>query len=132
MAIKPGNKVSAQAILVPASGRRDAGTAITARNIDQFRPSEEAVSAVRGGFARARFEVGPLAGNSFSITGTVKQFENVFKTKLRADTRGGVTARSGANSQTLELPLDGLPEDLRKHLAAVTFTAPPAFGPTGY
>jgi hypothetical protein len=132
MTIKPQSKVSAQVILAPASGRRDAGAAITAQNIDQFRPSEDAVSAVQAGFARAKFEVGTLAGNSFSITGTVKQFDDVFKTKLRKDTRGALTARSRPNTYTLELPLDALPEDLRKHLVAVTFTAPPAFGPTGY
>src|SRR5260370_1342122 len=98
MALNRQNKVSAQVVLAPASGARiGPNTAITSRNIEQLRPSADATAAIPQAFARAGFEVGILVANSFSITASVKKFEDFFKTKLREEAKGGLSARSGKN-----------------------------------
>jgi hypothetical protein len=133
MVRNPQNKISAQVVLAPASGAAiDPNVAITSHNIEQYLPSSDAASTVRESFSRAGFEVGPLVGNSFSITAPVKTFEEFFKTKLREDAKGGLKARSGKNVYAQELPLSALPDAWKKPVTAVTFTPPPAFGPTGY
>ena len=55
---------------------------------------------------------------SFSIAAPVSTFERVFKTPIERS--------------TLELPLDALPESLRRVIETVTFERPVDFGPTSY
>ncbi|MDT7810539.1 MAG: hypothetical protein QOJ42_455 [Acidobacteriaceae bacterium] len=133
MPANPLSKVSAQVVLAPESGASiGPNTPITSRNIEQFRPSPEAARTIRETLAGGGFEVGPLVANSFSIAAPVNTFEDFFKTKLRKEASGGLVARSHANDYALELPLGALPDGLKKHLIAITFTRPPDFGPTGY
>jgi hypothetical protein len=126
--------VSAQAVLKSASGKSfDGQTAITAENIADYSPSPDTVTAAAAGFSEAGFEVGNVVGNSFSITAPKSTFEKFFKTKLRAEDRGGfkVAAAKGA-SEDYELPLKALPKHLSQNVAAVTFSPPPEFGPSSY
>jgi hypothetical protein len=71
----------------------------------------------------AGFEIGPLVGVSFSITGPVERFEAFFQ--VRAEQPG--SQPFSAN----ELPLSSLNPALRQHIASVLFTRPPDFGPGG-
>lgn len=115
---KKNPPLSAQVLLRSASGEAPAGDeVITAETLERHLPSAEAAERVRERLSRAGFEVGPLVGNSFSITAPVKTFEKVFGTGVRE-----------AAEQGREIPAAGLPREV----AAVTFTPPPDFGPTSY
>jgi hypothetical protein len=111
--------VSAQVLLRPASGRRIGGRdGITSENIRDYAPPADAAALARQTFDADGFDVGPLVGVSFSIAATVSTFERVFKTAIAGS--------------TLELPLDALPEPLRRVIEAVTFQRPVDFGPGAY
>jgi hypothetical protein len=124
--------ISAQVVLKPASGKRPRdGSEITAQNIHDYLPSEEAAARAKRVFADAGFEVGALVGNSFSITAPAPVFERVFKTRIRRQVIPGgeaVVVESGGH----ELPLGKLPKAMAHDVQAITFTPPPDFGPTGY
>lgn len=134
MPSKKEQLVSAQAVLKSASGKSfDGQTAITAENIADYSPSPDTVAAAAAGFSEAGFEVGNMVGNSFSITAPQSTFEKFFKIKLQAEDRGGlkVAGAEGA-SEGYELPLKALPRNLSQHVATVTFSPPPDFGPSNY
>jgi hypothetical protein len=133
MAPQEKKLLSAQVALRPASGKAfDSQTAITSENIGDYLPAPETVEAARKGFEEAGFEVGNPVGMSFSITAPAATFEKVFKAKLVADDREGVKVTGKAGDQTYELPAGSLPTELQQHVAAVTFSPPPDFGPTSY
>jgi hypothetical protein len=114
--------VSAQVLLRPASGRRIGGRdEITSENIRDYAPPADAVALARRTFEADGFEVGPLVGVSFSIAAPVSRFERVFKTPITVEGRS-----------SLELPLDALPEPLRRVIETVTFERPVDFGPGSY
>lgn len=69
-------------------------------------------------FADAGFELGPLVGISFSISGAAALMDQTF-----ADFR----ALHGSGG---ELDLSKLPDDVRGVVRAVVTEAPPDFGPT--
>jgi hypothetical protein len=92
--------------------------------------ASDSAQSARTSFADAGFEVGALVGNSFSITGPLALFEQVFKTQLRRTERGGLQSAQKKGAASEELPISALPAALRKQLATVTFTRPPDFGPT--
>ena len=108
--------VSAQVLLRPASGRPIGGRdEITSENIRNYAPPPEAVALARRTFEADGFDVGLMVGVSFSIAAPVSTFERVFKTPIEGS--------------TLELPLDALPESLRRVIETVTFERPVDFGP---
>ena len=117
MSQQDGPKPSAQVVLRPASGVPIDPAMITAANVAQFAPDPATADRVRRALADLGFEIGPFVGNSFAITAPAPTFERVFGRSSPA--RG------------LELPLDGLTADVAEPIQAVTFTPPPAFGPTG-
>ena len=134
MANRTRASVSAQVVLRAAGGASPGGgEAVTAENVREHLPSDEAAAVTRRAFASEGFEVGELVGNSFSITAPTSTFEKVFKVKLRRDEEKGVRARAGTGGEEgYELPTGKLTGDLKRHVAAVTFTPPPDFGPTSY
>lgn len=134
MATKKDEQLSAQVMLRSAGGGAPGSTtAVTSENVREYLPSSAAVTEARRAFEAKGFQVGNVVGNSFSISAPAKTFEKVFKVKLQRDKQKGVTARaSRAAEKSYELPVDKLPEDVRSHVAAVTFTPPPDFGPTSY
>jgi hypothetical protein len=120
--------LSAQVILRGPSGRT-ATVPITSANLSEFTPSPEAVAAATRYFAGLGFSVGQMVGNSFSITGKSSTFEKTFGVKLRRRGRGMEAVRADRTA-ALELPLEKIPSAVSQTLEAVTFTAPPDFGPT--
>jgi hypothetical protein len=133
MSPKKDRLVAAQVVLRPASGKAfDGQTAITAENIAEYLPAPQTVSEAQRAFAEAGFEVSPAVGMSFSITAPASTFEKVFKVKLLPDERGGVKARTKRGEPGYELPLDALPNELKRHVVAVTFTPPPEYGPGNF
>jgi hypothetical protein len=130
MAKRKEQVLSAQVVLRPASGRKLGGdSAITAETLAQYQPSPEAAKRVREKLARAGFEIGPLVGNSFSITAPASTFQKFFATKVREAGKGGLEFESAGG---MELAAEALPRSLAEDVAAVTFTPPPDFGPTSY
>lgn len=133
MSLEKKQIVSAQVVLRSSEGKAIHGkTIITAQTIKDFAPSSEAVARATGAFANAGFDVGPMVGISFSITAPVSTFEEVFRTRLRREERGGVEAIKEDGSGSYELPLDSLAESITDLAVAVTFTPPPDFGPTEF
>jgi hypothetical protein len=76
------------------------------------------VRKVMASFISEGFEVGPFVGISFAITGPQALFDRVFGVDPLSDDFAGP-----------ELPTDRLDGELVPHIAAVTVTEPPAFGP---
>lgn len=133
MTLQKDELISAQAVLLPASGRQiSPETLITAENISEFEPSQEAVEETSRLFRSLGFEVGSTVGISFSITAPVHIFLDVFKVRLRRDDRGGIECLSDDDTSSLELPMGALSKELARHLSAVTFIPPPDFGPTDF
>lgn len=134
MVSKNTQSVSAQVVLKSASGKSfDGQTAITSENIADYSPSPDSVAAAAAAFKEAGFEVGNMVGNSFSITAPKNTFEKFFKIKLHAEDRGNIKV-AGAKGATegYEVPLNDLPKNLSRFVAAVTFSPPMDFGPSSY
>jgi hypothetical protein len=122
-------RLSAEVVLRPASGELSGNEQITSENVQRFLPSPEAVSEATGYFRAAGFEVTDVVGVSFSIIGPPASYERTFGERPERSVEGGVdTVRLKGGG--LELGLGRLPEPVRRHLQAVTFTPPPDFGPT--
>lgn len=113
--------VSAQVVLKPSGtfGRMPPDADITAANIAALSPDPAAAADVVQRFKAAGFDVGPLVGPGFSITAAASVFRRFFKL--------------GAPGRDIgEVPLDHVPEPVRRSLAAVTFPSPPDFGPGNF
>ena len=133
MTIQEHEIVSAQAVLRPASGMTiGPETPITAENISQYAPSQEAVEETAQTFRSLGFEVGSTVGISFSITAPARIFMDVFGARLYRTDQGGIEHLGKDGVGRLELPTARLPRELARHLHAVTFTPPPDFGPTDF
>jgi hypothetical protein len=131
MAQRDHDVISAQVILRPAGGQRVENAAdVRAETIGRYQPSADSVAAVRQAFASAGFQVGPVVGNSVSITAPVSTFETFFKIRLRRQDWGAVQIADASAGDEFTLPLDALPPPLPEHVAGVIFTPPLAFGPT--
>jgi hypothetical protein len=131
MDVETNPVISAQVVLRSPSGK-PAVHQVTAANIREFLPVPEIASSVRTAFTTAGFQVGPLVGNSFSISATVRVFENLFNIHLRHQREGGVASVRVQESGSYELPLQTLPRGIIENVEAVTFTPPPDFGPTRF
>jgi hypothetical protein len=120
--------LSAEVVLGPAGGPQD--TEVTAATLADHAPDPEAARHVADHLRGAGFDVGDLIGISFPVTARRSRFEEVFGAPLTVgeETSGTITNATTVNGE-LELPLDRLPEDVRRAVIAVTFTAPPDFGP---
>jgi hypothetical protein len=120
-------QLSATVLLRPAGGGSVADVA-RSETAAQTLPDPEAAERAQAYFREEGFEIAAPFGPSFSIVGSRELFERTFGTKLEADELQGVRTAEG----NLELPLEPLPSNLTQTLEAVTFTAPPDFGPTDY
>ncbi len=111
--------LSAQVLLKPSTGVMPRDADITAANVAALSPEPHTAADIRKRLVDAGFEVGPLVGPSFSITAPPAVFKRVFKL-------------SSPGSDLGEIPLDHLPEPVRRAVAAVTFPSPPDFGPGNF
>lgn len=121
--------ISSQILLRSKTGAApDSQTRITAANLEEWTPSAEAQETIRARLRAYGFDVGPIVGNGLAITGSARLFETVFKVTLEQTPTHGIQFKEGARS-VYELPTNNIPGELRKFVAAVTFTPPPNFGP---
>ncbi|MEP7038331.1 MAG: hypothetical protein ABI891_08310 [Acidobacteriota bacterium] len=126
-------KLSAQVILRPADGKGAIPPEnITSENVHQIMPSAENVKNARKFCVAAGFEVDAGFANSFSITGDVELFEKTFKTKISQNEKQAVKAVGENDTESSELPLGNLPQEIKKIVETITFTEPPDFGPGNF
>jgi hypothetical protein len=102
---------SAQVVLRhgPASGTDEVRAAEVA-------PPADVADRVASWFHAQGFDIGPIVGISFAISGPASLFEQVFGT-------------SPAVGESLELPLATLADDVVEQVDAVIVPPPPDFGP---
>jgi hypothetical protein len=124
-----GQIISAEVLLRSATGHKiGPDTIINAENLNLFTPPPDAYAVASGIFRSLGFEVGPLTGISFSITAAVSNFENIYKTLLRFDRKGGVRTAAGK----LELDTATLPAKASALIQSIVFSEPPDFGPSEF
>lgn len=85
-------------------------------------------------FQSLGFDTGGVVGGSFSIEAEGARYTEVFGVTLALRADGGVAIDVGgpdADAAQGLLPRRRLPAGLQPMVAAVLFTPPPAFGPTG-
>ncbi len=119
--------ISAQVSLKPKSGTMPKPESITSENLDSFLPDATRASQTRAHFENLGFKVGALVGNSFSITASAKKFEQQFHTKI-LHTNQFASLKNGS----LELPVAHLSDEVKATIDAVSFSAPPDFGPGNF
>lgn len=125
--------VSAQVILRSAKGLAINGkVAISAGNVAEFAPSPSAVSSITTEFRSKGFEIGPVVGISFAVTGTIRAFEEFFGVRIRLGKDHAYEFVARHKTVGHELSGEELPEVLRKFVHAVVFPPPPDFGPTEF
>jgi hypothetical protein len=105
-----------QVILRPPAGAGIEREPITAANLGSFLAPADEVVRLQAAFRARGFEVGPLVGVSFSVSGPPGRIRELL----------GRPPRPG-----LEVSGDLLPGDLRPWVHALVVPAPPDFGPTG-
>ncbi len=119
--------ISAQVSLRPKSGIMPKPESITSENLESFLPDATRASQTRVYFESLGFEVGALVGNSFAISAAAKKFEQHFHTKILHNNQ-----HASLEDGSLELPVAHLPIELRTTVSAVSFSAPPDFGPGNF
>ncbi|GAA2428983.1 hypothetical protein [Streptomyces macrosporus] len=119
MTTVPGGRdpiLSALVVLRP-TGEGPALDHLIADRVHRFLPSPDVVRTVAAWFASRGFDVDEAVGISFALTGPRSLFQETFR------------LRGGDPRQEAPLGLDALPREVARHISAVTFTAPPDFGP---
>ena len=80
----------AQVILRPASGQRITGeSVITAETLYLYAPRPESAATASRAFSDAGFEVGPVAGVGFSLSGSRELFSRFFQVEVADAAEGG-------------------------------------------
>ena len=87
-------------------------------------PARETVEATIEFFARKGFTIGDVVGTSFWIKGQAHQFESLFGQTLEMQRRGNRLESVRLQDGSTEFNLTLLPEEIARHLLAVTFTEP--------
>lgn len=86
--------------------------------------TQQDIAKTKAHFTSTGFEVHAPLGLSFSIGGKRSLFERVFGQSLNIDEENlGVSVTTEGGS--LELPLEGLPGEIKQRVRAVTFMPPP-------
>jgi hypothetical protein len=117
--------ISAQVILSSATGQKLGPTSqVTKHTLRHYTPSADHSAKAIKLFEMLGFEVGPLIGISFSLTGPVAMFRKVFDVDLRREEDKSLVvldSRGGANP---ELPATALSDELRHLIAHIVFESP--------
>jgi len=122
--------LSAAVVLVSAGGSRPPAEAITSQSLAEVLPDPGAADAVAAFFRAQGFEVSEPIGISLSVTAPRSRFEALFGERLEVE--DGDRPTEVHTARGVELDAAALPENVRRHIRAVTFTPPPDFGPTSF
>lgn len=133
MELNENEIISAQVILRPSSGKEiGSNTIITSENIQDFQPSQSITAMVLNKFEQYGFQVGQMVGNSFSITAPASSFQKLFHMQMQKGSSGEIEIKQEDGSWDYKLSVDSLPQEIADKIIAITFTPPPAFGPTKF
>jgi len=91
-----------------------------------------AVSSAAAALRSKGFEIGPFVGISFSMTGSIRAFEEYFGTQIRLGRDRGYEFVIKNTSLGHELSGERLPEAIRHLVQTVAFPLPPGFGPAEF
>jgi len=86
--------------------------------------ARESLRAVTGFFARRGFAIGDVVGTSFWIRSRPSHFEDLFEQAVEIERRRNRVESARLTDGSTEFNLAPLPEDIARHLLAVTFTEP--------
>ncbi len=118
--------MSAQVVLAARDGTKEPSPQqLTSARLAEVEPDEAAARRVMSWWRDKGFDVGPLVGISFSVSGPAE----LFARHLHAASALAALAEGRSDREHLEIPTTRLPGPLRRSVAAVTFSAPPDFGP---
>jgi len=87
-------------------------------------PARETLEAAIEFFSRNGFTIGDVVGTSFWIEAHPYHFESLFGQSLEIHKRGGRVASVRLPDGSTEFTLTQLPDEIARHLLAVTFTEP--------
>jgi hypothetical protein len=122
--------ISALVLLRSAGGKEiDSSEAISANNLAEFAPSPTIVASASEIFRARGFEVGPMVGVSFSVTGRLRTFEEFLGMQIQLGKDGAYEFVSKNKTIGHELSSAELPEELHKFVAVVAFPLPFEFFP---
>ena len=111
--------VTLTVVMKPAHGGPPPPEGVTTRTLAEHAPDQDAAERVRGWFAAQGYQVSPVHGIAFTATAPR---EHVAATLAEPPEPG----------EAGELPLERLPDDVARHVAAVATEPPPDFGPTSW
>lgn len=86
--------------------------------------AREALEAVTGFFSQRGFAIGNIVGTSFWIKSRPRHFEDLFDQGVEVERSRNRVGSARLRDGSTEFDLAPLPEDIARHLLAVTFTAP--------
>jgi hypothetical protein len=98
----------------------------------RWRQERDLCCASNIGQARSCLSIGRERPCPFTVQQPAKHAPRSCSWRCWEPASGGLVASSHTNDYAQELPIGALPDGLKKHLIAITFTKPPDFGPTGY
>jgi hypothetical protein len=107
-----------------ARGMPEPTAEITARTVAGHAPSADAAASAVRAFEKLGFEVGPLVGISFSITGPYRLFHDVFDILVERGEDGALVCLDASGAAAAELPTGSLPAAERALVASVVFEPP--------
>lgn len=124
--------LSAEVVLKPESGESLHGAQITVETLSRYKPPARATDEVARFFSQNGFTTADPVGISITITAPARHFEAFFGVMLGEGELGQLVVRSSEGNGSYELPLKALPPSVSRWIEAVTFTAPPDFGPGAF
>jgi hypothetical protein len=86
--------------------------------------ARESLEAATGFFARLGFSIGDVVGTSFWIKSDPRRFEDLFGQSVEIRRRHNQIECVRLRDGSTEFNLAPLPDDIARHLLAVTFTEP--------
>ena len=86
--------------------------------------ARESLEAATGFFARLGFSIGDVVGTSFWIKSDPRRFEDLFGQSVEIRRRRNRIEFVRLRDGSTEFNLAPLPDDIARHLLAVTFTEP--------
>ena len=97
---------------------------IAGRPSTQHPLARESLEAATGFFARLGFSIGDVVGTSFWIKSDPRRFEDLFGQPVEIRRRRNRIEFVRLRDGSTEFNLAPLPDDIARHLLAVTFTEP--------
>ena len=125
--------ISAQVVVLGRNREEMEGnTEITSENVSQYSTDEKTINELKRIFRDGGFDTGPALGISLSITASRQVFEKFLEVEIYNEEDGIYGFILKGKKAGIELKNEFLPEIIRDRVESITFSSPPAFGPTNW